>query len=69
MKLVKEFDEVEDKFKTGLKDYIESEVIELSGFGSISMGKTAEIAGLSIRFVAMYKELEEKLNIVEGMLE
>ena len=69
VKLVKEFDEVEDKFKTGLKDYIESEVIELSGFGSISMGKTAEIAGLSIRFVAMYKELEEKLNIVEGMLE
>jgi ABC-type transporter Mla subunit MlaD len=68
--LLKQFDEIEDKFKTGLKDYIESETIELSsGFGSISMDKTSEISSLAIRFFGRVKELEQKLNIVDGMLE
>lgn len=68
--LLKQFDEIEDKFKEGLRNYIESETIELaSGFGSISMDKTSEISTLTMRFIGRVKELEQKLNIIEGMLE
>jgi len=69
--LVKDFDKLEDKFRKGLKDYIESSgTVQLSsGFGSITFDETAMVSSDSMKFVNTYKELENKLNIIENMLE